>query len=158
MNSWAKKAKKGSSHYLFIRTQVQKGKEDTALNSKDCRTRQPATQAQPGLQGAHNIDHMYQATVGQVHLGTGDPSRLHATASRACLLRSVISLPLLLYERVSSRGAPRTLVQRLLASLYSQSFQRVHRPSRRRMSCAFSCPRTGTCARRPRYRCLPPTE
>jgi len=30
-----------SSHYTFIRTQIQKDKRDTALGSKDCRTHQP---------------------------------------------------------------------------------------------------------------------
>ena len=35
---------------------------------------------------------LVQATAGQDHLGTGDPCRLHATASRACLLRSLIKL------------------------------------------------------------------
>ena len=37
---------------------------------------------------------VFQATAGQVHLGTGDPCRLHATASWACLLRCLIKLPL----------------------------------------------------------------
>ena len=32
---------------------------------------------------------LVQATAGQVHLGTRDPCRLHATASRVCLLRSI---------------------------------------------------------------------
>ena len=35
---------------------------------------------------------LIQTIAGQVHLGTGDPCRLHATASWVCLLRSTIKL------------------------------------------------------------------
>ena len=37
----------------------------------------------------HGVDCTAAPSPGQVHLGTGDPCRLHATASRACPLRSI---------------------------------------------------------------------
>jgi hypothetical protein len=48
----------------------------------------------PGLQSQESRG-LVQATAGQVHLGTTDPCRSHATASRAYLLRSLIKLLLL---------------------------------------------------------------
>ena len=48
-----------------------------------------------GKTEATSISACVQATAGQVHLGTGDPCRLHPTAGRMCLLRERAPPPLL---------------------------------------------------------------
>ena len=63
---------------------------------------------------------MAPPSVGQVRLGTGDPCLLHATESRACLLRSVIQL-------LSSSSSPSAVVHFPLTSCSSVPSTKYHR-------------------------------